>query len=210
MADSVVPDYARFVAAERRAGRLAAVRPAMREGEVFDTVFVEGGKLAEFARIAARRGAGLVRPTQRTEIVWVDGANQLAIDIGELDVRADDGQIRVRVPVRCDEVGAGEVMVLFVVGSDREPAGLYAAASKRPVGPELVVDLWGDALVAFAWQCVLGMVSGIAAATGKDARGNLLVPVEVVASARGVGIVPMARHRFTGSSGLTPAVVTRR
>lgn len=210
MADSVVPEYARFVAGERRAGRLAAVRPAMREGEVFDTVFVEGGKLAEFARIAARRGAGLVRPTQRTEIVWVDGANQLAIDIGKLDVRVDDGQIHVRVPIRCDEVGAGEVMVLFVVGSDQQPAGLYAAASKRPVGPELVVDLWGDALVAFAWQCVLGMVSGIAAATGKDARGNLLVPVEVVAGARGVGIVPMARHRFAGSSGLKPAVVTRR
>ena len=34
--------------------------------------------------------------------------------------------------------------MLFVVGSDKEPAGLYAAASKRPVGPELVVDLWGD------------------------------------------------------------------
>ena len=210
MADSVVPEYARFVADERRAGRLAAVRPATREGEVFDTVFVEGAKLAEFARVAARRGAGLVRPTQRSEILWVDGANQLAIDLGKLDVRADEGQIQLRVPVRCDEVGAGEVMVLFVVGSDKEPAGLYAAVSKRPVGPELVVDLWGDALVAFAWQCVLGMVSGIAAATGKDARGNLLVPVELVARPRGVGIVPMARHRFAGSSGLKPAAVTRR
>jgi len=210
MADSVVPEYARFVAAERRAGRLAAVRPAMREGEVFDTVFVERGKLAEFARIAALRGAGLVRPTQRTEIVWVDGANQLAIDIGKLDVRVDEGQIQVRVPIRCDEVGSGEVLVLFVVGSDKEPAGLYAAASKRPVGPELVLDLWADALVAFGWQCLLGMVSGIAAAAGKDARGNLLVPVEVVAGAGGVGIVPMARYRFAGSSGLKPAVVTRR
>lgn len=210
MNDSVVPEYSRFVAHERRAGRLPAQLPAMREGEVFATVFVEGAKLAEFARVAARRAAGLVRPTRRSEIVWVDGANQLAIDIGKLDVRVDDGQIHVRVPIRCDEVGPGEVMVLFVVGSDREPAGLYAAASKRPVGPELVVDLWGDALVAFAWQCVLGMVSGIAAATGKDARGNLLVPVEVMAGARGVGIVPMARHRFAGSSGLKPAVIVTR
>ncbi len=211
MADGVVPEYSRFVKDERRAGRLPAPRAALREGEVFDTVFVEGAKLAEFARVAARRGAGLVRPTQRTEIVWVDGANQLAIDIGKLDVRAAEGQIHVTIAVRCDEVGAALVQLLFAVGSDNEPAGLYAAASRRPSGPELIVDLWGDALVAFAWQCVLGMVSGIAAATGKDARGNLLVPVELVAGARGVGIVPMARHRFAGSSGLKPAVtVTRR
>ena len=93
-----------------------------------------------------------------------------------------------------------------VVGGPRVVIG----RDMRPSGPELVVDLWGDALVAFAWQCVLGVVTGVAAATGKDARGNLLVPVELIASARGVGIVPMARHRFSGSSGLKPAVVTRR
>ncbi|NUZ08359.1 hypothetical protein [Piscinibacter koreensis] len=210
MADGVVPEYVQFVAREREAGRLAAPRPAMREGEVFDAVFVERARLAEFARVAARRSAGLVRPSARHEIVWVDGANQLAVDLAKLDVRLDEGQIHVRVPVRCDEVGSAEVVVLFVVGSDKEPAGLYAATSKRPVGPELVVDLWGDALVAFAWQCVLGMVSGIAAATGKDGRGNLLVPVEIVAGPRGIGIVPMARHRFAGSSGLKPAAVARR
>ena len=61
---------------------------------------------------------------------------------------------------------------------------------------------WGDALVAFAWQCVLGLITGIAAATGKDARGNLLVPVELAVSARGIQILPMARHRFSGSSTL--------
>lgn len=209
MADSVLREYSRFVAGERRAGRLPAERAAMREGEVFQAVFIEGAKLAEFARVAARRGAGLVRPTQRTEIVWIDGANELAIDIGKLDVRVDEGQIHFAIAVRCDEVGSAVVGVLFAVGSEQSPAGLYAAASKRPTGPELVLDLWGDALVAFAWQCLLGIASGIAAATGKDARGNLLVPVELVAHARGVGIVPMARHRFAGSSGLKPTITRR-
>ena len=32
-----------------------------------------------------------------------------------------------------------------------------------------VAETWGDALVAFAWQCVLGLVTGIAGATGKKA-----------------------------------------
>jgi hypothetical protein len=209
MADSVLREYSRFVAAERSAGRLSAERAAMREGEVFQTIFIEGAQKAVFARAAARRGAGLVRPTQRSEIVWVDGANQLAIDIAKLDVRVDEGQIEFTIAVRCDEVGSAAVGVLFAVGSDQSPAGLYAAVSKRPTGPELVLDLWGDALVAFAWQCVLGIARGIAAATGKDARGNLLVPVELLAGARGVGIVPMARHRFAGSSGLKPAITRR-
>jgi hypothetical protein len=48
-------------------------------------------------------------------------------------------------------------------------------------------------------------VAGIAGAVGKDARGNLLVPVELTASERGIQIVPMARHRFAGVSGLVVA-----
>ena len=80
--------------------------------------------------------------------------------------------------------------------------GVFAAAHRRPYGPELIVTVWGEALVAFAWQCVLGLVSQIAGATGKDARGNVLVPVEFTADAKGLQIVPMARYRFSGSSGL--------
>lgn len=209
MRRSVAPEFQRFVAAERRAGRIGALPGPMREGEVFDTVFVEAGKLAEFARVAARRGAGLFRPSSRSEIVWVEGANQLAIDIAKLDVRVAEGLIRVMIPVRSDQTGSVPIEVLFAVGSANEPAGLYAAASKRPSGPELIVDAWGEALVAFAWQCVLGIVTGIAAATGKDARGNLLVPVELIAGARGVAIVPMARHRFAGSSTLKPVAARR-
>ena len=205
MAESVAPEFQRFVAAERRAGRVGALAGPMREGEVFGTVFVEAGKLAEFARVAARRGAGLFRPSARSEIVWVEGASELAIDIIKLDVRVADGLIRVMIPVRSDQTGSVLIEVLFAVGSANEPAGLYAAASKKPSGPALIVDAWGEALVAFAWQCVLGVVTGIAAATGKDARGNLLVPVELIADGRGVAIVPMARHRFAGSSTLKPA-----
>jgi hypothetical protein len=46
-------------------------------------------------------------------------------------------------------------------------------------------------------------VTGIAGAPGKDKRGSLLVPVELSVSPRGIEIVPMARHRFAGSSPLT-------
>lgn len=204
MAETVAREFVRFVAEERRAQRLPPSPRAMREGEVFHDVFVERGKLAEFARVAARRASGLVRPTSRNEVVWVDGESQLAIDLAKIDVRVDTGLVRVLLPVRCDQTGAVMVEVLFAVGAPDAPAGLYAAASRRPNGPPVIVDAWGEALVALAWQCLLGVATGIAAATGKDARGNLLVPVEFAASERGIQIVPMARHRFAGSSTLKP------
>lgn len=206
MAETVAPEFARFVESERRAKRLPQATRKMAEGEVFEPVFIEAGRSIELMRVASRRAAGFFRPTQRSEVVWVEGENELAVGIAGVDVKLGDGLIRVLIPVRCDQSGAASVEVLFATGSPTEPAGLYAATARRPNGPEIVIAAWGDALVAFAWQCVLDLVTGIAAATGKDARGNLLVPVELAVSAHGIQILPMARHRFAGSSTLKSTV----
>ncbi len=166
------------------------------------TVFVQDKQASELFRVAARLAAGLFRPTRRSEVVWVSGDSELAVNLVEMDVKLADGIIRVIIPVRCDQTGSALIEVVFAVGSPSHPAGLYASTFRRPNGPDLIVSFWGDALVAFAWQCIIGMASGIAGATGKDSRGNVLVPVEMTASERGLQIVPMARHRFAGSSGL--------
>lgn len=203
MTDGVAPEYARFVAAERRARRLpAAASKPMPEGKVFKPVSLEARQATEFFRVAARRASGLYRPSQRNEVVWVAGESELAVSLTELQVRLADGLIRVTLPVRCDQTGSAVIEVVFAVGSAREPSGLYASTFRRPNGPAIIVDTWGEALVAFAWQGVLGMVSGIAGALGKDARGNVLVPVELNAGKGALQIVPMARHRFAGASGL--------
>lgn len=202
MADVAASKFARFVDEERRANRLPPHSGTLAEGEIFHPLIVDDGKATELLRVAAARAVGLVRPTKRTEVVWVDGDRELAINLVELRVKAADGLIRVLIPVRCDETGNGIVEVVFAVGSPDEPAGLFASTYRRPNGPPLVVRAWGEALVAFAWQCVLGMVTGLAGAVGKDKRGNVLVPAEMTASSRGIQIVPMARHRFAGSSGL--------
>ena len=205
MADTVAPEYARFIAAQRRAAVLPPASEAMGEGEVGRAIFVDAAQATELLRVAARRAAGLFRPSKRAEVVWVQGENELAIDLQKIALRLGAGQIRLLIPVRCDQSGAAITEVLFAVGSPAEPAGLYAAAPRKPSGPDVVVAAWGDALVAFAWQCLLGLVAGISGASGKDGRGNLLVPVELVATAKGLTILPMARHRFFGSSGLKSA-----
>jgi hypothetical protein len=209
MADTVAPEFARFIAEERRASRLPAARRQLSEGEISHTIVIDEGRISELLRVAAKRAAGFFRPTKRTEVVWVQGDSELAVSLTDLSVKLADGLIIVLMTVRCDQTGVAAIEVGFAVGTPDEPSGLYASTFRRPNGPPLIVEAWGEALVAFAWQCVLGMVSGIAGATGKDARGNILVPVELTASGKGLEIVPMARHRFAGSSGLRTAPKTR-
>jgi hypothetical protein len=181
----------------------------MAAGAVAEPLFVSGEQATALLRVAAKRAAGLIRPTKRTEAVWVRGDSELAVNLVAITVKIAAGLIVVTIPVRCDQTANASVDVFFAVGSPDQPAGLYASTLRRPSGPALIVGIWGDALVAFAWQCVLGMVSGLAGAIGKDARGNVLVPVEMAASERGLQIVPMARHRFAGSSGLKATTTTR-
>ena len=202
MTDAIAPEFTRFVAAQRRANRMPPETGPMAAGELFEPALIESKPASELFRVAAKRATGLFRPTKRTEVVWVNGDSELAVNLIDPQLLFAEGLIRVMLPVRCDQTGNAVIEVVFAVGSADQPAGLYAATHRRPIGPELIVGAWGDALVAFAWQCVLGLISGLAGALGKDSRGNVLVPVELVASERGLQIVPMARHRFAGSTGL--------
>jgi hypothetical protein len=202
MAEAVAPEFASFIADERRARRLPAANVALLEGELASAVLIATRKADALVRVAARRAAGLYRPSKHEEVIWVQGGNELAIGIAAVRVKLETGIVRVLVPVRCDQVGKAVIEVLFVCGSPAEPAGLYAATNRRPTGPPEVLELWGDGLVSFAWQCVLGRVTWIAAATGKDGRGNVLVPSEISVTARGLAGGTMGRHRFSGSSTL--------
>jgi hypothetical protein len=199
MATSVAPEFASFVAARQPEARAAKPRA---EGQVGKSLLITPDDAARLLPVAARRAAGFFRPTTRTEVVWVEGESELAVGLDGWKASFGDGFVRLALPVRCDQTGAASVEVRFACGSPDRPAGLYAAAERRPQGPELIVRAWGDSLVAFAWQCLLELVTGLANAVGKDQRGNLLVPVELVATRRGIEVVPMARHRFSGSSGL--------
>ena len=209
MADTVAPEFVRFIEAERSARRLpqAAARTKMTEGDVFPPVFIASARLTPLLRVGAARAAGFFRATKKTEVVWVQGDSELAVGFAAVEVKLSDGALQVAIPVRCDQIGKGTVSVLFAVGSPDAPAGLYAATASRPAGPEAVVAIWSEALVAFAWNCLLELVSGMAAAVGKDQRGNLLVPVELSARRQGLEIVPMARFRFSGSSTLKDTAV---
>jgi hypothetical protein len=209
MADSIAPEYTRFVQKQRKERKLRQSRVTLQEGELFPPVSIDPEQATEFLRVAARRAVGLFRPGEQSEVIWVQGDSELAVQLTGMDVRLADGLMRIRIPVRCDQTGPALIEVFFVVGAPEQPAGLYASTYRRPNGPRLIVDAWGEALVAFAWQCVLGMMTGLAGASGKDRRGNVLVPVEFTASRAGIQIIPMARYRFSKSSKTGPIIERR-
>jgi hypothetical protein len=111
-------------------------------------------------------------------------------------VKLDDGLIVVSIPVSCDQVKSTVVQVPFSIGSKAAPAGLIAATEQAPRGPDIIVKVWGESLVAFAWHTLLTVVTRIAGRAGVDADGAGLIPAAIAAGTDGVRILTQARQTF--------------
>jgi hypothetical protein len=172
----------------------AAPLPAGRPGPEIPLAKETGRALFQ---LVARQICGLpAEPGQGAVVVWTQGDDELAVLVDAVTVTTAPGAIAVDIPVRCDQVGTGTVRVRFATGSDARPAGLVAATDERPLGPAPVVDLWGEALTAFAWHVVLTTSAELADASGRDVDGEGLIPVGVRADEGGLVVVTMARHTF--------------
>lgn len=134
-------------------------------------------------------------------VVWIAGPHELLVLLDELSVRTGEGAVSILVDVACDELRAStrspraRIQIDFAVGTEERPTGLLAAATP-PQGPALVVDRWGDALVAFAWQALLDSAAALTASAGSDTDGAGLLPTSWTASPRGIAISPRARHQI--------------
>jgi hypothetical protein len=170
---------------------------------------VPAGTVAGEVRLTAREAAGLFpaaaalaagvdRPGLAAvpSVLWREGDRELLVDPTRVTAQFAAGVVVVSIPVFCDQVGDAVVHVTFVVGDPKQPAGLLAATEGRPRGPAVVVDAWGDNLVAFAWHVLLEVTANVAGAAGRDVDGARLVPIAVAAAKDGFHVVPMARHTF--------------
>ena len=138
---------------------------------------------------AAQQGAG-------KEVVWTNGDSELVVTVGKVTVALDRGLVTVSIPVRCDQMTGAVVAVPFAVGDVDHPAGMIVAAEERPRGPALIVDAWGEALVAFAWKVLLTVATAVAEASGNDEDGAGLIPAALTASPDALRVLTMSRHAF--------------
>jgi len=137
-----------------------------------------------------------LKPTRGETLLLREGENELLVEVAKIDLRFGDGAVIVAIPVRCDQVKRAIILVPFAIGSSKRRAGLIAATESAPRGPAVIVELWGEALIALAWQALLGVAAALAAESGRDIDGAGLIPVGLTATENGLQILTMARHPF--------------
>lgn len=193
------------VTIEREGIREPPPTEPLKPGAVGPSIQIKPNEARTLIAIAAREsvleaaGARIPSDPQQlpSSVLWQEGPAALMVDLALIDVRVGTGLITVSIPVRCDQLPGerGVVDVDFVVGTPDRPTGLLAAATE-PRGPRVVIRRWGEALTALAWQSVLSSVGGVAAASGRDRDGALLIPAALTATPGALNILVQARHEM--------------
>jgi hypothetical protein len=111
-------------------------------------------------------------------------------------VRTQEGLVLVALTLECDQTGIAEVVVPFAVGTDEQPAGLVAVSETKPRGAEVLVDRWGEAIVATAWRALIEAATVVAKDHGSDLDGAPLRAGALIVGRRGIAVVPQAQHPF--------------
>lgn len=175
----------------------------VKPGTVVDDVALKPAEAAALFPAAAALAAGVDQPgaARDAAVLWREGDLELLVQPAGVTARFATGVVVVTIPVSCDQTGAAQVHVTFVVGDQKRPAGMLAATEQRPRGPAVIVDAWGDNLVAYAWHIVVEVITNVAGAAGRDLDGSRLVPVGLAVSGDEVRVTPMARHPFDRSRG---------
>lgn len=178
----------------------------MPPGQAAAPVPIQADEFSRLATLAARQAAASAAlgrlPSSDRElpgaVVWEDAGSAVAVGLADLTVAVAEGTVAVTVPVWCDQLPdqEGQVVVVFEVGAPGRPVGLLAATAAQPQGDPLVVRLWGEQLIALAWQALLDTAAGVARSSGVDADGTPLAATALSASKDGVEVLPQARHPF--------------
>ena len=129
-------------------------------------------------------------------VIWTKDESELQVITGKVTVELSDGLILVNIPVTCDQAGSATVQVPFAVGGPTSPAGMLVATEEHPRGPDAIIAVWSDALLAFAWKLLMSVATRSAAAAGTDTDGAGLIPAALTANADGVNVLTMARQAF--------------
>ena len=181
---------------ERCPGLLPAA--PLEPGTPAEPVEITAEEVRRLVPLAALSAAGVGRDDadRGADVIWREGDRELRVRAAKVGAAFAPGAIAIAIPVFCDQTGDAEVHVSFAVGGPERPAGLLAATETRPRGPAVIIDAWGDSLVAFAWHALLELVGGVAGEAGRDVDGARLVPASLQARGDTLAVRPMARHPF--------------
>ena len=167
-------------------------------GEVAPDVTISPAQTQQqIQRTFASAVAGTVGGSDPTpDVVWVDGDNELLVRPSKTRVVLRTGFVLIGISVNADQTGDVEIVVPFAVGAPNEPLGLIASTDAVPRGPDAIVTVWGDQLIAAAWDALLRFSAMTAGTAGVDEDHQPLLPMAIVADTNGLTVTPQARHTF--------------
>jgi hypothetical protein len=152
---------------------------------------------AEFLRaFAESAGGGAGADATKRDVLWADRDSELLVRVPRTRIALGAGYVFVAISVFTQETGEVEIVVPFAVSRPGESLGLIAATEPTPRGSPIIVDEWGNQLVAAAWGALLRVLTTVAARTGVDDANVPLRPTSFYAGVNGIVITSQARHDF--------------
>lgn len=166
-------------------------------GEVTPPIDVATEKLQDLVLAAV----GVDDKRKRHQVIWEQAGSELLVHLKHTRVAVLDGLVLVGITVETVETERTEVTVPFAVGRTDRLAGMVVTTEPVPRGPEVIIDRWGEAIIAAAWQILLDVVATLCSRVGVDTTGTPLLPGAIVAGKGSLRVIPQARHMHEVTSG---------
>ena len=140
---------------------------------------------------AAFTGGGGTTPSQ---LVWVDGGDEVLVHVDSLTTRALDGALLVSVDLETDQTGRQPLVVVLSMAAADDGAGLVAVTEDVPRGDPVLAARWGAALQNAVWAALTELARAHA-----DERAG--APRALVVTADGLRLVAGAPLRVVPGGG---------
>jgi hypothetical protein len=117
-------------------------------------------------------------PTQASaaQVIWVDAGDEVLVHLDSVQVRLLNRTIIVSVDLETDQTGRAPLIVPFVLGGLRDPAGLIATTHELARGNRLLAARWGSVLQSALWAALTGLAKDHADERGLDTYAIHVLP----------------------------------
>jgi len=112
--------------------------------------------------------AGSTPPSQ---VIWVDGVNEVLVHLDSTQVRILNGTLLVSVDLETDQIARTPLVCTFALGSAGDQAGLVATAEQFPQGNGSLAASWGQQLQRAVWSSILSLSNDHAMERSQAPRG---------------------------------------
>lgn len=161
----------------------------LKEGQISAPIEVEAKLFLKLTKTA-------IKPNTKKAIIWRENGSEVRFWPDKTVVDIQEGLILIGIVLEAQETGEQTLTVPFATGTEKRFAGTVMTTDQKPRGNERLINIWGDAVIAAAYEAVLQVVSGIAAETGIDTKGQNLRVGAIIAKQGILSVIPQAYFDF--------------